>query len=191
MVTSVVAAFLSVLAGHYSGWFDVQSTKLENQRFTLKQDVARFEKEKLNLHQEYNRVQGELDEVLEKYDQAQQELTLSKNKLVEITEHHLEEVDNMRERIKELTLAKEEAIDRKDNINKDKIEDELDVAEQALHSSEIEAQVAIDRIRKMFDIPQSTLDDWEQKVRQEILQSGDVDDDGCILIDGEQHCTNF
>jgi hypothetical protein len=45
-ITPLFAALLSIALGHYSGWFNVQLTKLENKKYELNKEIENFEKEK-------------------------------------------------------------------------------------------------------------------------------------------------
>jgi chromosome segregation ATPase len=73
---------------------------------------------------------------------------------------------------------------------------ELVRLEASLASSESAEQSSKERVKKVFGIPEQSLDEWEQEVKRQIMKTEDVDDDGCFIakegIDkGKQFCLNY
>lgn len=200
MVTPIVAAVMSIALGHFSGWFDLQSTRLENQRFELTRDIEKFENERKRSERELKTAQRELkteqDKLRAVSDQlglAQKELSEMRQSLTTSTQNHIKEVRELKDTIATLKAALERASADGDREAQDRIARELDAAEKSLGSTQAEALDVINKIRLVFDIPESTLDDWEQEIKAEIYQTENVDEDGCFIssIDGMQHCLNY
>lgn len=51
-LTPVFAAILTILVGQYTGWFNVQLTKLENKKFELQKEIDGFQAEKKRITDE-------------------------------------------------------------------------------------------------------------------------------------------
>src|SRR5262245_48890613 len=60
MVTPRVAALVSIALGYYTGWCDVQSKRLENQRSALKLDIDEFTKNRNTVERQVTAARADL-----------------------------------------------------------------------------------------------------------------------------------
>ena len=184
----LLAALLSILLGQYSGWFDVNMKRLENKRFELEGDITRFTQEKKDIKQKIEQLEGQVKSAENSKAKAQNELEKLKIKSLDQTEYFIAEIKILNSRIERLKMAKDASAS---SGGKQIIEEQIEVAEGALTSTQSDAIQALDRIKEVFDIPEGTLSEIEGRFKQELWESGALDEDGCLVIDGELHCTNF
>lgn len=214
-ITPVIAALLSVMLAYFSGWFDVQLTRLSNQRHDLEQDIAKFQREKSEIQGQVDALRKELTDIKSKLDAANTELKDVKQKL-DVTNRELKDAkdkldvanreteDARLQLIMELISRKSEKKELEGNIEsltkqlkeertakRNQIEAELKKVEQSYRSSQKAERKVIDRIRTAFGISEKSLAELEQEVRKRILQTQKVDADGCFFVGQEQHCLNF
>ena len=185
-----IAAILSLFLGYFSGWFDVQSTKLENKRFALERDIETFEAEKSDLNRELVRLKADLSTTRKELTDSQKALAFEKLKYVQTLEKQKAIKKELEDRVSLLKTNLQKAKSKGDNTIH-KLTKELDDAELSLYTSRTAEKDVIKRIRELFSIREPSLSDWEQRVKEEIYRTQDVDEDGCFFIDNEQHCTNF
>jgi septal ring factor EnvC (AmiA/AmiB activator) len=81
-ITPVIAAALSVMLAYFSGWFDVQLTRLSNRRDSLERDIAKFQMDKSEIQTEVNALQEELKGAKNKINLANEEIKMAKVQLL-------------------------------------------------------------------------------------------------------------
>jgi DNA repair exonuclease SbcCD ATPase subunit len=199
-ITPIIAAVLSLALGYFSGWFNVQSTKLENQRHKLTQDIEKFENEKSTIEVEVKKLRAELESTKSSYASAVSDLdgvtaelatanegrsniqTKYSNLLGNLQRENKEKADNIASLRTELLAVRS----RNDRTAIAQLEAKLKTMENSLRSTRIEE----------LQTRRQELTEREQLL-ESLRRTGTVlDGDGCFVVKsgpakGEQHCTNL
>jgi len=178
-ISALVAASASLVLAYFTGWFDVNLTRLKNERFQLEQDINKFNAEKTELQNANNELTAQNREISSRLTTAQQEQVKLQKLVAELTKRSVSYAKNITE------FANTSAKTRERQITQ--LKSELETASTAnLDTKEIE-EVLTAAESSLFDLQSE-----EDRVKQELRESGVLDEDGCFVDqDGLQNCTNF